>query len=109
VQSALSGRYKVSIRVDNRSCSLKPGMTGMARFYFPKKKIIVLPRKCIVSSILDPSVYLVSGDTIIEKKVDARLLNEKEVLIQKGLIAGERVILSGHLNLAPGSRVQITN
>jgi len=109
VQSSLSGRYQVSIRVDNRTNSLKPGMTGRARFCFPRKNSIVLPRRCIVTSILDPSVYLVSGDTIIERKVDARLLNEKEVLIQQGLTAGEQVILSGHLNLAPGSRVRVTN
>jgi len=107
VNSSNSGRYPVSIKVDNASCRLKPGMTGQARFSFQERRGIILPRKCIVNSILDPSVYLVSGDSVIEREVTARLLNETRVLVQGGLTEGERVVLSGHINLVPGSKIRI--
>jgi RND family efflux transporter MFP subunit len=107
VNSTISGRYSVSIKVDNGSCRLKPGMTGQARFSYQKRQGIILPRKCIVNSILDPSVYLVSGDSVIEREVSAMLLSETRVLIQDGLMEGERVVLSGHINLIPGSKVRI--
>jgi len=109
VNSSISGRYPVYIKVDNSSCSLKPGMTGQARFSFQEKQGMILPRKCIVNSILDPSVYLVSGDSVIEREVNARLLSESQVLIQDGLHEGEQVVLSGHINLVPGSKIRITN
>lgn len=109
VNSSISGRYPVSILVDNSSSSLKPGMTGQARFTLPEREGMILPRKCILNSILDPSVYLVSGDSVIERKVKARLLSETQVLVQEGLAEGERVVLSGHINLVPGSKIRITN
>ena len=107
VNSTTSGRYPVSIKVDNASCRLKPGMTGQARFSYQERQGIILPRKCIINSILDPSVYLVSGDSVIKREVSAMLLSETRVLIQDGLVEGERVVLSGHINLVPGSKVRI--
>lgn len=109
VNSSVSGRYPVSIQVDNFSSTLKPGMTGQARFILPEQEGIILPRKCILNSILDPSVYLVSGDSVIERKVHARLVSETQVLVQDGLSEGERVVLSGHINLVPGSKIRVTN
>jgi len=109
VNSSISGRYPVSILVDNSSSTLKPGMTGQARFSLPEREGIILPRKCILNSILDPSVYLVSGDSVIERKINARLLSETQVLVQDGLAEGEQVVLSGHINLVPGSKIRITN
>jgi RND family efflux transporter MFP subunit len=109
VNSSISGRYPVSIQVDNSSSILKPGMTGQARFSLSEKEGMILPRKCILNSILDPSVYLVSGDSVIERKVQARLLSETQVLIEDGLAEGERVVLSGHINLVPGSKIRVTN
>jgi len=108
VNCNLSGRYSVSIIVDNSPASLRPGMTGQARFFFQKRDEIILPRNCIISSMLDPAVYLISGDSVIERKVKARLLNESRVLIQDGLREGEQVVLSGHINLVSGSKIQIT-
>jgi len=107
VNSSISGRYQVSILVDNASTALKPGMTGQARFSFQERQGIILPRKCIVNSILDPSVYLVYGDSVIERKVNARLMDETQVLVQGGLAEGERVVLSGHMNLVPGSKIRV--
>jgi len=109
VNSSVSGRYPVSIQVDNSSSTLKPGMTGQARFSLPEQEGIILPRNCILNSILDPSVYLVSGDSVIERKITARLVSETHVLVQDGLTEGEQVVLSGHINLVPGSKIRITN
>jgi len=107
VNSTKSGRYSVFVKVDNPSCRLKSGMTGQARFSFRETQGIIIPRKCIVNSILDPSVYLVSGDSVIEREVSAQLLSESRVMIQDGLAEGERVVLSGHINLVPGSKIRI--
>lgn len=109
VNSSVSGRYPVAILIDNSSSSLKPGMTGQARFSLPEREGMILPRKCILKSILDPSVYLVSGDSVIERKVKAQLLSESQVLVQDGLEEGEQVVLTGHINLVPGSKIRITN
>jgi membrane fusion protein (multidrug efflux system) len=109
VNTSISGRYPVSILVDNSSSTLKPGMTGQARFSLSEREGMILPRKCILKSILDPSVYLVSGDSVVERKVKARLLSETQILVQDGLVEGEQVVLTGHINLVPGSKIRISN
>ena len=110
VKSALSGRYRVTVRISNPSMAIRPGMSGKVQFcYSEEQGGMVLPRKCVISSVLAPSVYVVSGDTVIERTITASLLNESQVVVHKGLHAGEMVVHSGHMNLSPGTQVRIIN
>ncbi len=110
VKSALSGRYRVTVRISNPSMAIRPGMSGKVQFRYAKKQEgMVLPRKCVIRSVLAPSVYVVSGDTVIEKSLTASLLNESQVVVHKGLHVGEMVIQSGHMNLSTGTQVRIIN
>jgi membrane fusion protein, multidrug efflux system len=110
IQGSLSGRYRVCVKIPNQSMAIKPGMSGKIRFtYSEKEGGIILPRKCIISSLLDPCVYVASGDTVLKKNIGASLLNENQILVHSGLREDEKVIVTGHMNLSPGTQIRIIN
>lgn len=110
VNSLLSGRYEVLIRLSNPHNEIKPGMSGRATFRLSSdREEIVLPRECIIGSILDAKLYLMSGDTVVERKVEASPLNGDRVIVHSGLSTGARVVSSGHINLEQGAKVRMIN
>lgn len=110
VNTALSGRYTINIEISNKDNLLKPGMTGTATFQNTSNEAqIILPRKCIVGSILEAKVFVINNDTASLKPVVANRLSESEVVILKGVEVGDKVVSSGQINLEQGSKVNIIN
>lgn len=108
VVSDLSGRYEVEIEVSNREGFIRSGMTGVANFIFSEQKSrMVIPRASIVGSIFDASVFVVEGDTVLERKINVELLENNLVAVTSGLQPGENVVISGQINLAHGSPVDV--
>ena len=48
-------------------------------------------------------------DSVALKEVKAITVNETETLITEGLLANEKVVLSGQINLQDGSKVKVIN
>ncbi|MFW5759395.1 MAG: efflux RND transporter periplasmic adaptor subunit [Cyclobacteriaceae bacterium] len=110
VNADLSGRYSVLVQLLNPSPAILPGMTGTAVFKFSsEKQQIVLPRRAIMGSVQAARVYIVQGDSTIERKVDVLPINPTEVAVIQGLQPGELVVLTGHVNLQSGTPVNIIN
>jgi RND family efflux transporter MFP subunit len=106
----LSMRYPVEIEVANLTEPLlKPGMSGTA--VFSKDSIspqLVIPRRALTGSIRNPQVYLVKGDSVVLQQIEAIPFDDKNILLNSGLQAGDVIVISGQINLVNGSRISIT-
>lgn len=103
--------YQTEILIDNQSYSLlRSGTYINLKFLGGKsKKTLLIPREAIVSSIKDPSVFIV-GKGKVEKR-DIKTGRETGGLIQviSGLKATDKVVVSGQINLKSGSRIKISH
>lgn len=104
-------RYNVEVVVKNQSGNfLKPGMWGSVKFAGQQgSKLLTIPRKAITGSIKDPSVFVVRGDSVIERKITALVIDDKNIAVSQGLNAGDVIVISGQINLVNGSKIKLTN
>jgi membrane fusion protein, multidrug efflux system len=110
VNNSMSGRYDVSISLVNPLAAIKPGMSGTAVYsFFSENEEIIIPRKCLLGSILDAQVFVLSGDSVTKKTVTATNLSENEVLIHSGINVDDKIVLAGQINLEQGSKVKVIN
>ncbi len=106
----LSGRYEVEISLKENDSRYREGLNGTVGFETAEVKGgLVIPRKCIEGSIHDAVIYLLQGDTVVSRKIEAVSLNETEALVTKGLFSDEKVVLFGQINLQDGTRVRVLN
>jgi multidrug efflux pump subunit AcrA (membrane-fusion protein) len=54
-------------------------------------------------------VYVVEADTVVRRAVALGVTSEGWVEITSGLREAEVVVISGHTNLRPGTRVRVTH
>jgi membrane fusion protein (multidrug efflux system) len=111
VKADLSNRYEVQIDVNNNSDNLiKPGMYGSVLFANDSKMpVLVIPRRAIANSIMNPEIFLVKGDSVIKQSIIASSLNDKYVVIRSGLMEGDVIVTSGQINLVNGSKIRFNN
>lgn len=111
VKADLSKRYDVEIEVNNRNNKqIKPGMFGTVVFSSHSEgQALVIPRKAIAGSIKNSEVYLVKGDSVNLQKITVTPLNNKQVIVNKGLNIGDIVVTSGQISLKNGSKIKLTN
>lgn len=110
VTADLSGRYEVEINITGHEPLLRAGMSGKAGFEIDMGDIgVVIPRKCIVGSVKDATVFVVKDDSVTLKTVNAIAINEAEILITEGLSVKDKVVFSGQINLQNGDKVRIIN
>jgi len=91
----------------NPGNQLKAGMYGTASFSFEKPAPVpVVPRSAFVGSVASNQVFVLdSAQTARLRTVVAGRIIGEEVEVLQGLAEGDRVITSGQINLADGSRV----
>jgi membrane fusion protein, multidrug efflux system len=73
-----------------------------------QQNALVVPNQAIQTGQDGPFVFVVKADRTVESRpiaTGARL--DEDMVVQKGLEAGETVVTEGQLRLAPGSRVQL--
>jgi RND family efflux transporter MFP subunit len=103
-----SKRYRIQAEVQNNSIHpLIPGIDGILTLSLKQeKKIITIPRNCIVGSVIEPTVYVVENCIAkIRRVVIAEIING-QALISDGLSEGEQVVLSGQINLENDTKVR---
>ena len=111
VKADLSKRYDVEVDVINHSDNLiKPGMYGTVLFESDSNEpVLVIPRKAIANSIMNPEVFLVKGDSVKTKNIVAVSIDDKYVVVKSGLNEGDIIVTSGQINLVNGSKIRINN
>ena len=73
-----------------------------------EKDAVVVPARAVQAGRDSKYVFVVKADQTVEMRpVTAGRLVGEEMIIQKGLAAGETVVTDGHVRLAKGAKVDI--
>jgi membrane fusion protein, multidrug efflux system len=103
--------YDVEIEVTNPAKNpLRGGMHAKAVFVFDQKRAgLLLPRKAITGSVQSAQVYLVQDSVVALRSVTLGLIQGDSVEVTNGLAKGDRVVLSGQINLTDGAKVKVVD
>ena len=88
----------------------KPGFLARVEFALESRQgVLAVPAAAIGVSDGSPFVYVAVGDTRSRRAVETGLTTEGWIEITRGIVPGEDVVSSGHVNLRPGVKVRITS
>lgn len=70
---------------------------------------LVIPSQAIQNGQQGPFVYVIKDDNTVEARQITTTETQQpgQLIVQKGLTAGERIVTDGQLRLVPGSKVQV--
>lgn len=104
-----ASRYPVEISIDGaQSEDLRPGMFGTADFsYTATGNGLLISRIAIAGSIKNPHVYVVNGEHVEYRAVKIVSMGENQIQVTEGLEEGDKVVLTGQINLKDGSRIVV--
>lgn len=92
----------------NPGNKIRAGMYGTAFFDMENATpVTTVPRSAFVGSVSSNQVFVAQGNTAkIESVVAGRVMGDKVEILQ-GLNPGDQVIVSGQINLADGSKINV--
>jgi len=70
---------------------------------------LMIPRDAIVSSVKEPSVYLINGEIAQLVKIGTGSNYGSYLEVRSGLKEGDKVVTTGQINLTDKAKVKITN
>lgn len=110
-QGSSSHTYPVEIMIPNSTKNpLKAGTYVNIEIDMDKSgSVLMVPRDAIVSSVKDPSVYVVRDNTAHLTKIVTGQDHGAYIEVTSGLQEGDLVVTNGQINLTDGSKVSITN
>jgi RND family efflux transporter MFP subunit len=99
---------KIIIRNASKSTPLKAGMYGTAQIgNGTTNKTLLIPREALIGSAKNPQVFVVENGKAAMKNIQTGNSSNESIEVIQGIKAGEVVIISGHINLADGTPVEI--
>lgn len=102
--------FPVEIRVNNiKGDVVKAGMYGNATFRFKEEApVLSVPRSAFVGSVNTQQVYVLNdNNTVSLRKVTPGAAFGETIEVLGGLEEGEKVVISGQINLNDGSEVEV--
>jgi RND family efflux transporter MFP subunit len=92
--------FEVKVRVEQSDSTLRPGMTtGNAIETLKVAEALFVPIEALGSEGGVPFVYRQAGGRVVKQEIATGAMNDDEVTIERGLKAGDRVLLA-----PPGNR-----
>ncbi len=86
----------------------RPGFLARVEFALDQRLgALALPASAVGVAESGSFVYVVQADTLLRRPIETGLTVEGWIEVTRGLVAGERVVSSGHVNLRPGTRVRV--
>jgi multidrug efflux system membrane fusion protein len=106
--NSATGTIKLKGVFANKSRKLWPGQfTDVVMTLGLRKNAVVVPTNAIQTSQQGQFVYVVKADKKVEmRQVTSAAVAGEETVIEKGLAAGETVVVDGQLRLTPGAVVE---
>jgi multidrug efflux system membrane fusion protein len=106
--NAATGTIKLKGVFPNTSRKLWPGQfTDVLITLASRKNAVVVPTQTIQTSQQGEFVYVVKPDNTVEmRQIKSADVVGEETVIEKGLAAGETVVVDGQLRLTPGATVE---
>lgn len=107
--NSTTGTILLKATFDNKDETLWPGSFAMATLTLGElRDATVAPSQAVQRGQQGQYVFVVKQDGTVEsRQVTVSLQDERQAVIEKGLVPGEVVVTDGQLRLAPGSRVQV--
>jgi multidrug efflux system membrane fusion protein len=104
-----TGMFKLKGTFENRDRRLWPGeFVDVALELSTQKNAVVVPTKAIQTGQQGEYVYVVTADSMAESRpVKTSGVYENFTLIADGLKAGEQVVVTGQLRVAPNAKVTV--
>jgi multidrug efflux system membrane fusion protein len=105
---ATTGTIQLKATFDNTDNALFNGQYVDVMLTLTTEQAITVPAEAVQSGQQGPFVYVVKADLKVEPRpVQTGRRVGGEIIIPRGLSAGEKVVTDGHLRLVPGARVEI--
>ena len=110
-KASTSHTYPVEVLISNNGKDkLKAGTYVNVSVNMGKSgKALMIPRDAIVSSVKDPSVYVVTNNTAKLVKITTGRSFNSNLEVVAGLAQGDKVVTNGQINLTEGSKVSVIN
>jgi RND family efflux transporter MFP subunit len=100
--------FKGVLEVENPDLVMRPGMFVKAEVVVEKRdNAIVIDRDLIQKKRNGKVVYVIEGNTAVEKKVNTGIETDNEVEILSGLQSGENLVIEGYEMLSNRTKVKI--
>jgi len=102
-----TGTIKLKGTFENRSRKLWPGQfTDVLITLASRQNAVVVPTQAIQTGQQGEFVYVVKADNTVEmRQVTSATVAGEETVVDKGLAAGETVVIDGQLRLTPGAAI----
>ena len=98
-------RYEVEVSLGEATEALKPGMYGNAAFNYERQESILINRKALVSGLRNPEVFVVEEGRARLRPIKIASMGQDQLVLLDGLNEGEKLIISGLINLKDGMPV----
>ena len=107
--NSVTGTILLKATFENKDEALWPGSFAMATVTLGEiRDATVAPSQAVQRGQQGQYVFVVKQDGTVESRpVVVAMQDERQAVIEKGLVPGETVVTDGQLRLAPGTRVQI--
>ncbi len=104
-----SGTVRVKLTFPNAQRKLWPGQFINLRLQVGTVHDgIAVPARVVQRGDAGPYVYVIKTDDTVEvRPITARAEQNGQILVSKGLSAGDRVVVDGQLRLSPGAKVKV--
>jgi len=105
-----TGSISLKGTFDNKNRQLWPGQfVNVVLTMGDLKDVVTVPSQAVQNGANGPYVFTITPENKVEyKQVSAGISYNGETVIEKGVLAGEKVVTDGHLRLTPGASVEIT-
>jgi len=105
-----SGKFltEVSFSNNGRTEKLKAGM--IADVYFPMESTergLSIPVSALIGSAADAKVFVVNGNKVELRRITTGVMTPTTIQVTEGLQAGDKVVISGQVNLENGTTVSV--
>jgi multidrug efflux system membrane fusion protein len=105
---ATTGTIQLKATFENADNALWPGQYVDVTLTLSTEQAITVPAEAVQRGQQGPFVYVVKADLKVEPRpVQTGRRVAGEIIIARGLAAGEKVVTDGHLRLVPGATVEI--
>lgn len=105
---AQTGTLTVRVSFPNPNRQLIPGMSVVMRVRNADiGRQLVIPHKAITEQMGEFYTYVISGDSVVQHKVQLGSKVADKIVVREGLKAGDKIVTEGTQKLRPGSKVSL--
>ena len=103
-----TGTLRVRLSFPNKGETLKSGMTALVQIRYHTENQIAIPSKAIVELLGEVKAYTVDRNNVVQAvPIEKGPIVDSVMIINKGLTAGQRIVVEGIQKVKPGDTVNV--